>query len=393
MTLKILNIKSQCTGCGACVSICPKNALNLSYNEEGFYYPHIDSDLCVYCKSCEHVCHVLNLNIPDEPSRSYTAYMCKAHDKDIVMSSSSGGVFSILAAKVLQKGGAVYGARYDFEKERLEHSSTDSCSLKELRKSNYIESFVGTSFKSVKEDLQNKRDVLFCGTPCQVAGLTTYLERSKVSTDKLTRIRFICHGVPSNQFFTEYKHFEERRYGAKMKLFDFRPKNNGWKSSDWLMEFENGKDNRGHFTQCYYYYYYYYFQHNYLLRESCYKCEHLKHEISDFTIADFWGIKFYKPENSEKEGLSLVLAHTQKAREQIETIKDDCEVFELPISATDYIYKDAITKETLLSGREQMMKKVIQTNYMNVAKKTLRNKIIKNKFHGILSLIKKKILK
>ena len=392
MQLKIFDIKSHCTGCGACASICPKRALTMVYNDEGFYYPHLNQDLCVDCKSCEKVCHVLNTEIPTQPSRGYTAYMCKSRDNALVQKSSSGGVFSTLAEYVLEKGGAVYGARYDYEQERLEHCSTDNCSLDELRKSKYIESYTGTIFKSVAENLKKGRLTLFCGTPCQLAGLTSYLHIKKIPLDNLIRVRFICHGVPSNKFFTEYKHFEEKRYEAKMTRFDFRPKTDGWSSSDWLMEFANGKSNRGLYMHYYYYYYYYYFQLNYLLRESCYQCEHLNHELADFTIADFWGIVFYKPEHNEKEGLSLVLSHTLKSSGLIDVIKESCAVEQLPLSATDYIYKDSPQKKKLLEGRNMMMKKVLKDGYMKVAKQTLRTKIIKNKLHAILSNIKHKKL-
>ena len=388
MPLRILNIKSHCTGCGACASICPKEALTIKYNDEGFYYPHLNQDLCIDCKSCEKVCHVLNLEIPEQPSRQYDVFMCKSHDKDLVMKSSSGGIFSTLAEYILKKGGVVYGARYNFDKEQLEHCSTDECSIDELRKSKYIESYTGDILKKVGDNLKTGRMVLFCGTPCQIAGLSSYLNKKKISTENLVRVRFICHGVPSNKFFTEYKHFEEKRYGAKMTCFDFRPKTSGWASSDWLMEFANGKSNRGNYMHYYYYYYYYYFQKNYALRESCYQCEHLKHETTDFTIADFWGVVYYKPELKEKEGLSLVLTHTPKANSLLSEIRNTCEVEQLPLSATDYIYKDAPEKAMLLEGRNIMMKKVLQYGYMKVAKDTLRTEIIKNKIHTFLSNIK-----
>ena len=175
MSLRILNIKDKCTGCGACVSICPKAALTIDYNDEGFYYPHLKQDLCIDCKSCEKVCHVLNIKIPEQPPRQYAAYMCKSHNKELIRKSSSGGMFSTLASHVLKQGGVVYGARYNYDIERLEHCSTDNCSLDELRKSKYIESYTGDIFKKVGENLRKGRMVLFCGTPCQIAGLTSYL--------------------------------------------------------------------------------------------------------------------------------------------------------------------------------------------------------------------------
>lgn len=389
MSLRILDLKNKCTGCGACASICPKSAIEMSYDDEGFYFPHLNDDLCVNCKACESVCHVLNLDSPLEPSRNYSAFILKSKDIDVVRKSSSGGAFTMLANSVLKEGGVVYGARYNYEKEVLEQCSTEHCSMDELRKSKYIESYTGTIFRDVRDNLLQGRMVLFCGTPCQIAGLTLFLERCKIPTDNLVRVRFVCHGVPSNQFFTEYKHYEENLHRAKMIYFDFRPKTRGWRSSDWLMRFSNGKIVGGPY---YYYYYYYYFQYNYLLRHSCYQCEHLKHECVDFTIADFWGIKKYRPESKENEGLSLVLTHTTKAKECLFNIVDDCLIEELPLSAVDYIYNGAIQKQKLLSKRNSVMEQVKKKGYMTIANNTLHNKIVINKIHDYLGSFKRRFL-
>ena len=341
--LKILNIKDTCTGCGACVSVCAKKALTLEYNEEGFYYPHLNPEVCVDCHLCEKACHVINKPIQEEISRDFTPYMLKAKDEELVRKSSSGGIFSLLANEILKTGGVVYGARYNFEKERLEHCSTDECSLDELRKSKYIESYLGNTFADVRKQLAGNRKVLFCGTPCQIKGLLTYLELRKTPTDNLLTVRFICHGVPSNKFFTEYKHWKEKKVGARMTSFDFRPKTRGWKSS------------------------------------CCYDCKQLHEPIGDITIADFWGIRMYDANNKDNRGISLVLVQTEKAKEMLCSIKEHCTMEELPQSAIDYIYKDAPHKKKLLERRATMMREAIEIGYMPHAIKTLRSKIIKEK--------------
>lgn len=381
--LNILKIEDTCTGCGSCVSICPKQALTLCYNNEGFYYPILDDTKCIECKACEKACHVINHPTTEEINNSYIPYMLKAKSSDIVKKSSSGGMFSLLANWVMEKGGSVYGARYNYETERLEHCSTDTCSIDELRKSKYIESFMGDTFKYVASDLKHDRYVLFCGTPCQVKGLKTYLDFRKITQDKLLLVRFICHGVPSNKFFTEYKHWEERNKKGKVIHFDFRPKTKGWRTSNLLLNFSNGKT-LDELYNCNYYYYY--FQNNYLLRSSCYKCTQINDVCGDFTIADFWGIHTYQPQNKENNGLSLILVQTEKASGILEDIREKCDIVEkLPIDAVNYIYKDTKWRKSCAKDRAEMISKVVKHGYMKTVVQKVRRQVIKNKIHYFLS--------
>ena len=388
--LKIFDIIDSCTGCGACVSSCPKQALKLSYDKEGFYYPHLDNGKCVNCKICEKSCHVLNTEVPALPSHNFKAYMVKANDKRIVNSSSSGGAFTLLANHFLAEGGIVYGARYNFKNERLEHCSTQNCSLNELRKSKYIESYLGDTFKIISDQLAFGHKVLFCGTPCQVEGLHHFLMANKTDTTNLLLVRFICHGVPSNQFFTEYKHYEEERHRSEMVSFDFRPKTNGWRSSDWKMTFSNGKEEKGPY---YYYYYYYYFQLSNLLRRSCYSCKRVFHEIADVTIGDFWGIHTYRPENKDQEGISVLFVHNEKAASMLPLIQNNCSIEEIPHSAIEYIYREANDREKKLSEREKFSMAIQEHGYMFVAKKYLGTLIFKRKITGFINSSIKKVAK
>ena len=390
MSLRILNIEDTCTGCGACVSSCPKQALNLSYDKEGFYVPHLDPEKCISCKICEKSCHVLNSEVPSEPSFNYKAYMIKAKDKAIVSKSSSGGAFSLLANQILSEGGVVYGARYNFENERLEHSSSDKCSMDELRKSKYIESYMGDTFKEVRDQLLSGRKVLFCGTPCQVEGLQHFLTIKKTDTTNLLLVRFICHGVPANQFFTEYKHYEERKHKSKIISFDFRPKTNGWRSSDWKMIFANGKEEIGPY---YYYYYYYYFQMSNILRRSCYSCKRVFHEVADITIGDFWGIYTYRPENKDEEGISLMFVHNEKALAILPHIQDNCSIEDIPQTAVSYIYREVHDREKVISERYELGASIVEYGYMHIAIRRLRSLIMKRKLSDFIKTKVKLVLK
>lgn len=386
-SLKILDIKDTCTGCGACVSSCSKGALQLEYDAEGFYFPVHNATRCIDCNLCEKACHILNTEHLDAPSRDYTPYMVKAKSQDVVKASSSGGVFSILAERTLAMGGVVYGARYNYDTERLEHSSTDLHPLDEFRKSKYFESYIGTTFQEVALQLKKERQVLFVGTPCHVSALHHYLETKKVSTEKLILARFICHGVPSNRFFTEYKHWIENKVGSRLKHFDFRPKTRGWRVSNILLQFNNGKVIDELYPSNYFYFY---FQKNFTLRRSCYNCKKLFNEDADITMADFWGIHKYAPENADNEGVSLLLLHSDKARALFNETRDNFTSEELPQSAVDYIYKDTADKEIQFEDRNIKMSQIIKMGYMNHARKHFGNLIIKNKLKDFLRKLRDK---
>ena len=377
----------KCTACGACVSVCSKDAIQLVSDEEGFYIPVCDESKCIGCKLCESVCHVLNSTHPRVDPSYVDAFMLKANDKELVKKSSSGGAYSLLANYVLDNGGCVYGAAYDYKGEVLTCSSTQECSLDVLRKSKYVESFMGNTFRKIGRNLKENRLVLFCGTPCQCRGLLSYIHLKKLSNKNLLIVRFICHGVPSNKFLTDYKHWMENKNKSKVVEFDFRPKNFGWRQQSMRLIFENGTvytqpNISDLYLTCFY--------KSVNLRKSCYECSFDKEDYADLTIGDFWGIKSYCPNNKDQEGISVVLAHNEKGLACLDNLLDKCSLERLPSHAVKYIFNDFDDSKDI-EKRRVFMQSVIKKGYMSAALDSFGSLMRKNKIRWLWRQLKKKI--
>ena len=183
--------QDTCTGCGACYNICSRKAINMSQDAEGFLYPIINVTLCVECGLCEKICPILHPLGKYKPADVPIAAISK--DQFIVKESSSGGVFSVLSKYILENEGLVYGATMD-EIYNIYHTVVhNELELARLRGSKYVQSNTLETFREVKTYLKGHRKVLYCGTPCQIAGLRNYL--GNIDTEHLYTIDLICHGV------------------------------------------------------------------------------------------------------------------------------------------------------------------------------------------------------
>lgn len=274
--------KYHCTGCSACSNICPKQAIDMKPDIEGFLQPIINQEKCIECGLCVKHCPVINPISTKELKQEVYA-MISNKDRNV---SSSGGAFSVFARIILSKGGSVYGATINKELH-VHHIRIDNIEdLSLLRGSKYVQSEIGNCFQLAKKDLQNGQMVLFTGTPCQIAGLYKYL--GKKYENLLITLDLVCHGVPSQGVFNEYiKKLENTiTNGKKIQEFRFR-KFNSWSivpaikftKSKWrkLNLWENAYMNA--------------FFEGYIFRESCFRCQYCStNRVGIFTIADFWGI-------------------------------------------------------------------------------------------------------
>jgi coenzyme F420-reducing hydrogenase beta subunit len=282
---------------------------------EGFLYPEIDVSRCVACKLCAMACPVTSKPPSD---RSPKAYACRNKDDRIRYDSSSGGLFTPLAERILRKSGVVFGAAFDASFNVVHDFAETADDLSRLRQSKYAQSRMGKAYARAKACLDAGRYVYFSGTPCQIAGLQAYLGKD---CERLICQDLICHGVPSPKVWRDYLSYRERRSGAPVRAVQFREKRQSWSSPSTVMRFENGKEYRRNAREdlfCRG------FLENLFLRPSCFSCPFKGSGGSaDITLADFWGVDRVLPELFDDRGTSLLLIHSQKGADLFDCVREE----------------------------------------------------------------------
>lgn len=280
---------SNCCGCTACASICPKQAIKMVPDKNGFFYPEVNLDKCIHCNLCDKVCTYQKGSLPNSQKEVFAAVA----NNIALIESASGGLFSSFAKKILEKGGVVYGSamRYNDDQLHVQHIKvTDISELPLLKGSKYVQSNLKDIFINVKTELSKEHTVLFSGTPCQIAGLKGFLQKDYPN---LFTIDIICHGVPSEQLFQQYISFEESKHNSKIIDFRFRDKKKGWQLHG-AMTLENGDTIYFDPEESSYYQL---FLNSYTYRENCYSCPYASdHRPGDITIGDYWCIELVHPE-------------------------------------------------------------------------------------------------
>ncbi len=303
-----------CSGCTACAAICPVSAIRMEADSEGFLYPAIDGSTCITCSACERVCPVLHRPAPRAPLAVYAA-IC--NDDNIRQQSSSGGLFTLLARRVLAGGGCVVGAGWSDDLRVVHKAARSEAELAELRGSKYVQSELGDMFKQVEEQLSLGGKVLFSGTPCQIAGLKAFLAESPKACGackgQLLCVDLICHAAPSPGVFARYKREMEARFGAKARRISFRDKHFGWKRYALSFTFENGAEYRAPQDQDPYMQG---FAKDLFNRPSCSACSFRElRSGADITLADYWQVHTTVPAFDDDRGTSLLLAVTPSGSE------------------------------------------------------------------------------
>ena len=312
--------KSECTGCGACANICPTSALKLEPDDIGFEYPCI-SEACIDCDQCERVCRDrLCLSSVDLDPPTYAA---RSVDDRVRFESTSGGAFTEIASVVLSDGGVVVAAAYEGVSRVVHAAITEKESLSKLRQSKYVQSSIGSSFLAVKKALKTGRQVLFCGAPCQVAGLKAYIGRFD---SKLITVDFICRGVNSPKALDAWVSEMAQKRGSSVERIWFKYKEHGWKSSPRCtrLDYTDGSyqvvDQLDNLFMCGY------LEQNLYMRPSCGQCDFKgDNRCSDITLGDFWGLD---PELDDDRGTTLLLVNTEKGKKLLDAARVRLKLFE-----------------------------------------------------------------
>lgn len=359
----------ECTGCAACLNVCPVNCITFKEDDEGFLRPFINESKCIKCGKCVKTCPANGGNNFNYSKNDMKAYAYINDDLETLRGSASGGAFSVLAKKILAENGVVFGACYENKFTVIHKGITREEQLQLLRDSKYVQSNIKNTYIEAKKYLEQGRLVLFTGTPCQIAGLYSTINYKKYNN--LYTIDILCHGVPNPKIFREYITYLEEKYG-KIEKYTFRDKTK-WGWGNWgSFVYKNKKDilrKKDFIVPTDYYYYLYFKELNF--RESCYKCRYATiPRIADFTIGDCWGIEEFMPSQNNRDGVSLILINNEHGKKILE---------ELNLSQNNGLYKisidDAIKyNKTIVSPtnrpieRDDFYKKLNKYGFENTAK-------------------------
>lgn len=292
--------------------------------------------------------------------------------------SSSGGLFTAFAQQILSKSGVVFAAGFDDSNQVIHKSITDISKLDELRRSKYVQSRIGSCYNEVRSTLETGKEVLFCGTPCQVGGLKAFLGNEY---QNLYTVDFICHGVPSPLAWEKYLEYQQETRGSVINSISFRSKKNGWKLFSMKLSFQDGVEYEETVADDYY-------LRSFImdldLRLSCYNCKFKQiHRVSDITIADFWGVEKHVPAWDDDTGVSLTLIHSEKGMRLYDSCLHVLESRPIPFNAVAEC-NPAMT----VSVKKSPLRKAFMRDVRSIRFDKLHNKYCGS---GLASKIRRKI--
>lgn len=373
----VYNRKTECSGCGLCKILCPYQAIEMQEDEEGFLYPQIDPIKCTDCGLCKKKCpftHFENME-----SKEPKVFAAKSKINDIRKYSTSGGIFSLLSDYVLENKGTVYGAAYENINHIIHKRAVNQQQRDEQRDSKYVQSSIINIYNLVYADLQDGKDVLVTGTPCQVHAINNFLLNKKY-TGKLYLCDIVCHGVGSPLIYRQHLQYLENKYNMKIDKICFRSKDLGWAKNCKRYIKCQSKDK----TVLDDLYYKLYFNYNIISRPSCEKCPYASSKrTSDITIGDFWGIEKVAPDFEDGLGISLVITNSEKGEKLLQNIESSASLIQSS-------WSDAVKENPRLSSPTKFGK--MRDEFWRLQKKWEYEKVLKFYFdNSFIGKVKRRV--
>lgn len=315
-----INDKANCCGCSACLNICPRSCIVMVTDDEGFQYPEVNEDLCVKCGLCERACPQIEYTENNTSLKSMAVQCC---DQESRARSTAGGGFTPIAKYVLEHGGIVFGAAYNSEYEVGHIGVEKTTELFKLQGSKYVQSVLSNTYKNVLDNLKKERMVLFSGTPCQVAGLYTFLKASKVpgGGEKLLTVSVACRAVPSPLIFKKYIEMQKEAFHGEICDVRCRDKFYGYSYSTMSVYSSNKNIHSDYhcsvesdeWLRCFF--------SGVCDRPCCDRC-HFRGIIGDFQIGDYFRVGDTAPELDDNRGTTRMVIGSEKGLEVFNRIEN-----------------------------------------------------------------------
>lgn len=316
--------RKDCCGCGACYNTCSQNAISMIADLSGFLYPEINSQTCIDCGACVRSCPILYRDKNTFSLEQQKIYACHNNDVEEWVSSSSGGIFILLADYVKKRGGYIVGASYNSNMKVHHEVSDDEYIIKRFKGSKYVQSEIGKVYSQIKHFLRQDKYVLFTGTPCQVEGLKCYLHKDY---EKLITCDIICSDVPSPRAFRDYISFIEKKYSKRVVNINMKDKTAGWPYAKTRVYFEDGNNIFDTLdadlwinlwaTEL-------------INRPSCENCRFTNYNRpGDVTIGDCWPVFHNKNAFSHPNGISQIMINSEKGQRVFDELKTQMKILPL----------------------------------------------------------------
>lgn len=370
----------KCTGCYACVNACPHGCISMEEDALGAVHPIVNESKCIHCNLCIKTCPN-NASLEFKyPIKCYASWIT---DSEKRKKCASGGIGTVMSEYVIKQGGVVFGSRYN---ENLTPVMTYAEKLDDLeyfKGSRYVQSLVGNdTFKQIRSFLNEDRLVLFIGTPCQIAGLKTFLRKDY---DNLVTVDLICHGVCPTKYLKEEVAYLSSKYGFK-DISDIRFRGNDGKNfyfSLWEKTL-SGSNKCVYCKSAYSQFYFSGFLLGVTMRENCYSCTYAKPErLADITIGDFIGLGTLELFDYPKENVSIVMINSRKG----ETFYFDLSQLTRNLTNVERNYNERLLyKPSLLEPfqrhelNEKFVNAYLKVGYIRAIRQVLRSRVYRNEF-------------